>query len=422
MSAAKVHNIAADIARLDREADWRAELAGNGSGYFGDERNVLVALRRSELAGLLRFNEFALNLEFTRAPPWRKAAPGTVWTEADDTQCAAWLQAQGLKVKGRATVADTVAVAARDNPFHPVREYLCSLKWDGERRLHAWLSTYLGASCDPQYLAAIGSKFLISAVARVLSPGCQADHVLVIEGAQGTGKTSTARALAVQGDWFAGNLPDIHSKDAPLQLLGRWIIEIAELKAIRTSQIEATKSFITETADTFRPPYARRSAQFPRQCVFIATTNESEYLRDRTGNRRYWPIRCPRIDVVSLIRDRDQLYAEAVHLFRSGGPWHLTDDEIALATHEQAERVQVSELEAAVAEFLELQAKYGSEVSVHEVLVHALKLDPDKPDFAERARRLGSEVAEAIERAGWKKLGRKGQMRRTMYRLGGRQG
>ena len=405
----------------DEKGDWRLELAPSGTGYLGDERNVLIALRRSELAGVLRFNEFALNLEFTRSPPWRVVAAGATWTEADDTQCASWLQAQGLKVKGRATVADSVAVAARDNLFHPVREYLCALKWDGVARLSTWPCTYLGAGGDAKYLGAIGAKFTISAVARVLQPGCQADHVLVLEGLQGIGKTSAARALAVRQEWFAGSLPDIHSKDAPLQLLGRWVIEIAELKAIRSSQIEATKSFITETADTFRPPYARRSAQFPRQCVFIASTNEGEYLRDRTGNRRYWPIRCTRIDVAALVRDRDQLYAEAVHLFRAGATWHLDDSEIAMAAHEQSERVQVTELEAAVSEYLELNVK-GRDVSVREVLVHALRLDPDKTDFAERARRLGSEVAEAIERAGWKKLGRKGQMRRTMYRLEGRQG
>jgi putative DNA primase/helicase len=198
------------------------------------------------------------------------------------------LQAKGLRVRGSTAVADCIAVAARDAPFHPVREFLDGLEWDKQPRLRIWLCDYLNATSGAQYLAAVGTRFMVSAVARIMQPGCQADHSLVLEGAQGIGKTSAARALAVRPEWFAGSLPDIHSKDAALQLCGRWIIEIAELKAIRSSQLEATKTFLTQCVDTIRPPYGRRTAQFPRQCVFLGTTNETEYLRDRSGNRRYW--------------------------------------------------------------------------------------------------------------------------------------
>ena len=324
---ADVAHIEEARARLEREG-WRELLARSGNdGYVGDERNILTALRWApDLAGLLSYNEFTLETVITRAPPWRELrSASTTWTETDDTQCMAWLQTVGIKVRSRGAVADSVVVVARERSFHPVRDYLQALKWDGEKRLQIWLAEYLGGTAAPAYLAAIGTRFLISAVARIMQPGCQADHVLVLEGAQGIGKTSAARALAKRPEWFAGSLPDIHSKDAPLQLLARWVIEIAELKAIRNSQIEATKTFITETRDTFRPPYGRRTSQFPRQCVFIATTNESDYLRDLSGNRRYWPVRCRRIDLPALIRDSDQLYAEAVQLFRAGEAWHLAD-------------------------------------------------------------------------------------------------
>jgi predicted P-loop ATPase len=247
-----------------------------------------------------------------------------------------------------------------------------------------------------------------------MQPGCQADHVLVLEGAQGIGKTSAARVLAVRPEWFAGNLPDTHTKDAALQLCGRWIIEISELKAIRNSLVEATKNFITETRDTFRPPYGRRTGQFPRQCVFIATTNEREYLRDLSGNRRYWPVRCARIDVAALERDRAQLYAEALHLYRAGSAWHLSDDEIRLALAEQQERVHVTELEQDVQAYLKTVP--GDEVTVREVLTCGLRLDPDKPTYAETARKLGPAVAEALERSGWEKDARRGKERRTTYR------
>jgi predicted P-loop ATPase len=395
--------------------DWHSRLEPTSSGYLGDERNIIIALRyASEFAGLVRFNEFSLETELTRSPPWREATAGAPWTETDDTRLLAWLQDEGIKARSRGAVADCVGVAAQYHCVHPVRGYLAGLTWDGKPRLRVWLADYLNASGPPEYLAAIGTRFLISAVARIMEPGCQADHVLVLEGAQGIGKTSAARVLAVRPEWFAGNLPDIHTKDAAMQLCGRWIIEIAELKAIRNSQVEATKNFITQTSDTFRPPYGRRTAQFPRQCVFIATTNESEYLRDRSGNRRYWPARCERIDVEALERDREQLYAEALHLYRAGAAWHLSGDEIRLAVEEQQERVQVTELEHDVASYL--QTVPGDEVTVREVLIHGVRLDPDKPTYAESARKLGPAVAEALERSGWVKDARRGKQRRTTYR------
>ncbi len=404
--------------------DWRDELAPSGNAFAGDERNVLIALRAApDLAGLVRFNEFGLTVEFTRSPPWRKAESGSRWTETDDVQLSAWLQGIGLKLRGTAAVANCIAVSALERAYHPVREFLEEITWDGVARLQAWLSSHLGAEGNQEYLAAIGARFLVSAVARILRPGCQADHVLVLEGGQGIGKTSAARALAMESEWFAGSLPDIHSKDAALQLAGRWIVEISELRAVRNSQVEAVKSFITETVDTFRPPYGRRTAQFPRQCVFVATTNETDYLRDRTGNRRYWPVKCARIDIPGILRDREQLWAEAVHEFRIGTQWHLSDTEMRLATAEQRGRVFITELEQDVAAYLQRVTEGGqTEISVREVLIHGLNLDPDSAGYAEAARKLGSAVAEALEFAGWQKDARRGSDRRTMYRRVGDKG
>jgi predicted P-loop ATPase len=260
----------------EKPNDWRMLLAESSEGYLGDERNILIAMRNApELKDLVRYNAMALDVELTRSPPWRKLEEGPKWTETDDTHCIAWLQSRELKARNRGAVADCVAVVAQEASYHPVRDYLKALKWDGEPRLKIWLAEYLNALGDPPYQEAIGKRYLVSGVARILQPGCQADHVLVLEGPQGSGKTTAARTLAVNPQWFAGELPDIGSKDAMLQLLGRWIIEIAELKAVKTSEIERTKSYITQTHDTFRPPYGRRTAQFPRQCVFIGTTNEA---------------------------------------------------------------------------------------------------------------------------------------------------
>jgi putative DNA primase/helicase len=404
-----------DEARQQRESEaWRAELAPSGKGYLGDERNILIALRGApQLLGITRYNEFSLEIELARLPPWRSATDASPWNETDDTQLTAWLQRQDIKVRSRGAVADSVIVVARDHAYHPVRSYLSALQWDGEDRIAQFGTRYLGARGNLQYLSAVCMRFLISAAARIFEPGCQADHVLVLEGPQGIGKTSAARALAVTPQWFAGDLPEIHSKDSRLQLLGRWIIEIAELKAIRSTELEVQKSFITQTHDTFRPPYGRRTAQFPRQCVFIATTNESEYLRDRTGNRRYWPVKCTAIDVPALTRDRDQLWAQAVVLYRGAAAWHLTEAEATLASAEQQERVHVSELEQDVRTYVDALA--DDEVTVRDVLVYGLRLDPDKPGYAEAARKLGPAVAEALEHCGWQKTGRRGKQRRTTY-------
>jgi putative DNA primase/helicase len=400
-------------------ADWRDALARRGDGYVGDERNVLIALRSApELVHLVRFDEFSLRVEVARSPPWRSACAGEPWTDADDTALKAWLQDQGVQVRN--SVADCIALVAKDESYHPVRDYLAALKWDGTARLQTWLAEYLNAQADPVYLCAVGRKFLISGVARILSPGCQADHMLVVEGPQGIGKSRTARALAVRPAWFTDDMPDIHSKDAALQVCGRWICELAELAALRRgAEVEAMKAFLSRPTDVYRPPYGRRAVTVPRQNVFIGTTNEGHYLRDPTGNRRFWPVRCERIDLDSLERDRDQLWAEAARAFQRSEAWHMSAQETELARTEQQDRVLVTELEATVAEYLaNLPAANIKEVSAKQVMVDALHLEPDKADFAERAGRLGVQVSTAMQAAGWTKLRTSGRSpnRRTIYR------
>lgn len=409
-----------DSTTRDAPKDWRSELGVSGDAYLGDERNTLLMLRHHpELTGLLEYDQFALCVRLTRQPPWREIAGELLWGEHDDTLATAWLQRQRLRMRGQGVVASCAIAAAQGNSVHPVRAFLRGLKWDGVKRLDGWLCAYLGADGPDQYLFEVGRRFLISAVARAMQPGCQVDHVLVLEGPQGIGKTTVARTMAVRPDWFAGGLPDVHNKDAALQLVGRWIVEISELRAVRTSQVESVKAFLSTNIDTFRAPYARRTGQVPRQCVFIGTTNESEYLRDRTGNRRFWPVRCTEIDTAGLARDREHLWAEALAAFDAGEQWHLSRAVVDLAEREQADRVAVSELERQVAEYLEQQPK--DEITTRDVLIYCLGLDASESGYAERAKRLGTEAAEAIERAGWVKDGRRkvAGVRMTVYRRKG---
>lgn len=397
-------------------SSWKAFLRRSDRGkILGDEANVMHALRSApELSGRIRFNEFFGRVEIARDVVWRADASGSAWTDDDETDLMAWLQRQEIPLRARSTVGDAVQRVAKDNLSHPVRAYLDGLEWDGGNRLNVWLYRYLAAQENRKYLAAIGTAFLISAVARIYEPGCQADHVLVLEGRQGIGKTRTLQLLG--NPWTTDSLPDLHSKDAALQLAGVWLVELAELAALRRSEIEAVKGFISRRVDRYRPPYGRHAIDSPRQCVFVATTNEATYLRDPTGNRRYWPVRVQDVDFDALERDRDQLWAEAVELYREGRPWHLIDDDARLAAREQDKRLHRSELEQCVAEFLDsLEDRGITETTTRDVFTRALGLQ--FPEDVDKSRRLGTEVHQAIASCRWHRVGAKGrgERRRVVY-------
>ena len=200
---------------------------------------------------------------------------------------------------------------AHRNSFHPVREYLDGLKWDGQQRLDTWLIDYAAAE-NTRYVRAVGTLMLIAAVRRIRSPGCKFDEMPVLQSSQGLDKSTALSILAVKPEWFSDDLPlNADSKKTIERLRGRWIVEAAELKGMRYGDIHHLKAFLSRTRDRARMSYDRANTELLRQCIIVGTTNDEKFLRDQTGNRRYWPVRGVKFDLVMLKQDRDQLWAEA---------------------------------------------------------------------------------------------------------------
>jgi predicted P-loop ATPase len=297
---------------------WRGQLiVGENGKPKALLQNAILMLRHApEWAGVLAYNEFSLFVTTLKPAPWPQSIIGKNWTDDDDTRTTGWLQTNGIFVTSK-VASEAAQSVAKEHPFHPVRAYLDSLRWDGKSRLMEWTITYLGAKSSPLNMA-IGQRWLISAVARIMRPGCKADHVLLLEGPQGIGK-STALEIMASPPWFTDHLSDLGSKDSRIELHGKWIIELGEFVS-RRSELER-KAFLTACADNFRAPYERRAQWVPRSNVFAATTNDPVPLTDETGGRRYWPVTCGQINLAQLRTDRDQIWAEAYQSYLSGEPW-----------------------------------------------------------------------------------------------------
>lgn len=319
--------------------------------------NVMLTLRNHpKLAKIIRYDEML------RAPVLLDQIPNTPHDptiprqlrDADVIAIQEEIQLVGLRRVAKGTVQDGIDLRSEQDRFHPVKDYLNGLVWDGEPRVDKWLTYYLGAEPDEaltgddkkrklRYLSKIGRLFMIAMVARILRPGCKADYMLILEGPQGALKSSACRIIA--GQWFSDNLPDLSRGDAvrlSMHLRGKWLIEIAEMSSFNAAESHTLKEFLTQTEERYTPKYGRNEVHEPRQCLFIGSTNEGVYLRDATGARRFWPVSVGIINLVDLMDDRDQLLAEAVHLYMAGEPWWPDRDfEAEHITPEQAARYEV---------------------------------------------------------------------------------
>jgi predicted P-loop ATPase len=228
--------------------------------------------------------------------------------------------------------------AERRSSFHPVRDYLDSLTWDGTERIDRWLVTYAGAA-DTEYVKAVGAITLVAAVRRVRQPGCKFDEMLIIESPQGRDKSSMLSTLAVHQEWFSDDLPlDADGKKVIEQLRGKWIVEAAEMSGMRKADVEHLKALLSRQVDRGRLAYGRITTEQPRQSIVVGTTNSTIYLKDLTDNRRFWPVKVETFDMAAISRDRDQLWAEAAAREKAGASIRLDPSLWEAARAEQQER------------------------------------------------------------------------------------
>lgn len=372
--------------------DWEAELRCTATGKPKPLiENVRLALENVPQFAGLALDEFSDRIIRPKACPWPANSDPQYWSDSDTIELVAWLHRQGIEV-GKESAYDGVTLVASRNRFHPVRDYLNSLQWDGEPRVDTWLTKYLGVKGD-NYTCAAGRCWLISAVARIMKPGCKADVALLLIGPEGRRKSTVCRILAEP--WFSDDIPeDLGHKDAQMHVAGHWILELPELSAFNKTEMTTVKAWMSREEDIFRPPYGRVLRHVKRQCVFIATSNEGEPLKATTGNRRFWPVEVGIIDTDALIADRDQLWAEAVELFNAGAPWWFTDESL----NEAARREQIRRIDAHV--WYEPIYKYCNTleaVTIGQVLAGAINKSPSQQTHADKIS-----VVKVLQMMGWK--------------------
>lgn len=355
----------------------------------------LVFSNHQEWQGLVGFCAFTYRIFKLRVPPWHGAETGE-WTDADTINAKLWLGEAYELTPNNADVYDAIVVNAKRNTFHPVRDYLNNLSWDGVDRLDTWMLDCLDAIGNLEYLALVSRRFMIGAVARVMRPPVKMDNVLILEGAQGIGKSTAVRHLF--NGWSSESAIDLSNKDAFQQIQGVWGVELAELDSFNKAETTTAKNFFSVLEDRFRPPYGRVPESVPRQCVFVGTTNQDEYLKDYSGNRRYWPVMCREVDVSLLSAMRDQLWAEAVQRFRDGERWWIEGPaEVELFAETQESRLLSDPWEDAISQWVNLpENSFTDFFTSHELLIGAMNLDSGHIQRAHQNR-----IAPIMKHLGW---------------------
>lgn len=388
------------------DESWRGLLVPGkrGAPEPNSLANVIILLTHSpKWKGCFAFDQFSGEIMVVRCPPWQKDSEFVVRRLAhyDIVMTAGALEYDNMNASvSRAT--DAIKAAAQHNTIHPVRDYFSALRWDGEPRLRTWLRDYLHADAQPaEYLQEVGTKWLVAGVQRIFRPGSKFDHMLVLEGTGGLGKSTALKMLATFGhdvevEYFtdAIRFENIAQPGSIMGLQGKLIIEFAELAGMNRKETDDVKNWITIQIDELQMKYENAVTRFPRQFILAGTTNEEAWLRDATGNRRFLPVKCTgRVNFEGLKRDREQLWAEAVALYRQGYETFipLGSSIEKLAVEEQATRL----VEDVWTDQIMTYCNTAQHVTVNEVLA-MIQVDPGRRDEV-MARRVGR----ILRQAGW---------------------
>lgn len=386
--------------------DWETKLTFNKAGEIETTAaNLKLILENDKrLKGCFGFNEFNKQPAVLKDLPWRKltAGSGIAWSNADDEDLRTYLDLIWSAKHSNTKVSDVLGGVQRANSFHPVKDYLNSQEWDGTERIERLLIDYLGAE-DSNYTRVVTRMTLVAAVARVFEPGCKYDYMLTLVGPQGIGKSMVFNKLG--GAWFSDSLTSVNGKEAYEALHGVWIMEMGELAAMRKSEVEAIKQFLTKQVDRYRVAYGKRPEEFPRQCIFIGTTNEPEFLRDRTGNRRFLPVPVTggtKKNWTNLTPEIvGQLWAEAVVYYKRGERMFLEGQVAQEALMMQLAHTEESSYTGQIMEFLEkpiTKGWYSKSIADRKLAMRENDFDGEIDEFEDEIESNPSENVTTILR------------------------
>ena len=408
--------------------EWKLDLTRNKQGMVETSiENLLMILKMDEALKGIRFNKLSNFIEITKPVPWKKEL--TEWKDSDDSDLYIYLATEYNTFK-RTDISDALMSVSKERSFHPVRDYLKNLpEWDGVPRMETLFIDYLGAE-DEDYTREVTKRWMIAAISRAKRPGVKFDYIPVLSGPGGIGKSTLVAKLG--GPWFSDSLSfeDMKDKTAAEKIQGTWINEISELKGMRKMDIESVKSFVSRTEDRYRAAYGRRTESYRRGCIFIGTSNADDYLKDITGNRRFWPIDCSEDHKLRAWDLNDdavaQIWAEALFYYEEldDRSLVLNEDLDKIATSKQIRALEQDERLGLVSEYLEkllpedwddkdlterrfFMDDAGSvgtvkreEVSVMEIWAECFKMSP-----AAKKRSDSDDIARILLQLGWKRSG-----------------
>lgn len=342
---------------IEGDDNWLEKLETTKNGKnLNTINNIIIILKNDpNLKGKIAFNEFTQRPMLTGKTPWAKNPK--IWGDEDDANLRNYIE-KVYGIKGEKPIKDAWTIVLYENMFHPIRDYIRGIEWDRNKRVETLFIDYLGAE-DSDYIRKVTKCTLVGAVERVFEPGAKFDTAIVLIGAQGKGKTEIVKRLG--GEWFNNSLTTFKGKEAYEQLQGSWIIELGELEAMRNIDLNTVKHFMTKTEDNFRGAYARHVKCNKRQCIFIGTSNTYDFLKDPTGDRRFYPIDLDKTEITkSIFKDLTkeeigQIWAEAYYLYKKGEKSYISDEAILhIAKKEQQGHREDSPFQGLIENYLSI--------------------------------------------------------------------